>query len=389
MATVPLGKIASDGAAVSAAPNTARPIDVSSESWQNCLSPSLMDEWETLVSEAVEPNPFYEPWHLQAALKACDPSGSVELVQFREGGQLCALLPVKRSFSYYGYPVPHLRGWLHDNAFCGAPLVKRGHETAFWTALHEWASLHSKSALFIHLEHLAEDGPLFRAFSHCAPRWGHAVVVHRAERAMLQSPQSADDYFAASMSGKKRKELRRQFSRLSELGHIAIHRETGADGVTRWIDTFLALEAAGWKGKAGSALASNLDTEQLFREALTGAARANRLERLSITLDGRAIAMLVNLVSPPGVFSFKTTFDEHYARFSPGVLLQRENLKLLDDPAIEWADSCAAADHPMIERIWREKRSVVRVNWGLGGTIRQAAFKQLSRAESGSESLGE
>ena len=59
--------------------------------------------------------------------------------------------------------------------------------------------------------------------------------------------------------------------------------------------------------------------------------------------------MLATFLTPPGAFSFKTTFDEAFARFSPGVLLQRENLELLARPSIEWTDSCADMDHPMID----------------------------------------
>lgn len=388
MASISLGKVSPDAAQISA-PDAARLHAMTSASWKQALDPAFVDEWVALAQVAAEPNPFYEHWNLLPALKAFDPDGLVELVQFRQNGVLCGLLPVERSKSYYGYPIPHLCGWLHDNAFCGLPLIARGSEAAFWTALATWAASASKVSPFLHLTYLPEKSGLVRSLESVLGPQRPAAIVQREERALLQSDQSSDDYFAASMSGKKRKELRRQFNRLSDLGSVTFHRETDASQISDWTDIFLALESAGWKGKEGSALASNRDTEQMFRESLAGAAKAGRLERLSLSLDGRPIAMLVNFVTPPGAFSFKTTFDEDYARFSPGVLLQRENLKLLDNNAIHWADSCAAADHPMIERIWREKRSIIRINIGLGGTLRQAAFKGLVLAESTAESFGD
>ncbi|MXO83136.1 GNAT family N-acetyltransferase [Altererythrobacter aestiaquae] len=383
-----LSKGGLDGAAA-AAPEGVCAGQIRSASWRQILDDSFVEEWNALTQIAVEPNPFFESWNLCPALTAFDPKGAVELVTFRQNGVLCGLLPIERAKVYYGYLIPHISAWLHDNAFCGVPLVARGAERAFWQALLRWASDSTRSALLLHLMHLPEDSPLVEALSSSLEANQPAAIVHREERAMLRSGQSSEDYFTASMSGKKRKELRRQFNRLSDLGTVAIEREKGSTQITRWIDTFLALEAAGWKGKEGSALASNTDTEQLFRQSLAGAAKAGRLERLSLTLSGRPIALLANFVSAPGVFSFKTTFDEDYARFSPGVLLQRENLKLLDNSAIEWADSCAAADHPMIERIWREKRSIVRINVGLGGALRQTAFKHMIRAENGSEDFGQ
>ena len=84
--------------------------------------------------------------------------------------------------------------------------------------------------------------------------------------------------------------------------------------------------------------------------------------------------MLVNFLTPPGSFSFKTVFNEAWARFSPGVLIQLENLKILDDPRIAWMDSCAVEDHPMIDSLWTERRAIVRVSVPLKGARRRAVY---------------
>ena len=75
-------------------------------------------------------------------------------------------------------------------------------------------------------------------------------------------------------------------------------------------------------------------TEAFFREVVAAAWAAGRLQFLRLDVGGHCIAMLVNFLTPPGSFSFKTVFDEGYARFSPGVLIQLENLNILDDPRI-------------------------------------------------------
>ncbi len=116
---------------------------------------------------------------------------------------------------------------------------------------------------------------------------------------------------------------------------------------------------------------------------MAGAAAQGVLERLALTLDGRPIAMLANFHTPPGAFSYKTAFDESFARFSPGVLLQCENLLILDRPEIAWTDSCASADHPMIDHIWRERRVVGRLSIAIGGKLRRAVFKRLLKVELG------
>ena len=91
--------------------------------------------------------------------------------------------------------------------------------------------------------------------------------------------------------------------------------------------------------------------------------------------------MLSTFLTPPGAFGFKTAFDEDYARFSPGFLLEREFLGALHRFGIDWCDSCASANHEIMNRIWCERRQVGRVSIAIGGPLRRAAFSQILRKE--------
>ena len=202
----------------------------------------------------------------------------------------------------------------------------------------------------------------------------HGVTVHREVRAFLESDLAPDAYYEQAVRQKKRKEIRRLKNRLAELGPISTCILADPAELDAWCSLYLSLEKAGWKGKAGSALAGSPETEAFFREALRGAWSAGRLQFLRLDVGETCIAMLVNFRTPPGSFSFKTVFDEDYARFSPGVLIQLENLKILDDPDIAWMDSCAVEDHPMIDSLWTERRAIVRVSVPLKGAKRHAVY---------------
>ncbi|MBA3053945.1 MAG: GNAT family N-acetyltransferase [Sphingomonadales bacterium] len=352
--------------------------------WRACRTSELVARWDELAARAAEPNPFFEPWYLLPSLTALDPQGRVTLLVLEQDGQWLGLLPLVRSSRYYRWPVPHLCSWVHANAFLGVPLVAAGHEQAFWRALLDHADRTARAELFLHLGGIALDGPLFRALTEVTQsQQRRRALVHHEERALLSSRLVPEAYLEAALSGKKRKELRRQFARLSEAGALEIVRQTDGAGLGEWIAQFLALEAAGWKGEAGSALACAPETAALFGEALHGAATRGRLERLTLLRDGQPIAMLATFLTPPGAFSYKTAFDERFSRFSPGVLLQRENLALLERPELEWCDSCAAADHPMIDHLWRERRAIGRVSVAIGGRLRRALFDRLVNAELG------
>ena len=341
---------------------------------------AFLAEWDELALDASEPNPFAERWYLAAALIAMDSDG-IRIAVVRSD-MLVGIIPLKWQNRYAGLPVKHVQNWLNHNAFLGTPLVRKGAETAFWAALLEKLDQDAGGAMFLHLTSMAAQGSVATALTTlCRKEHRRHALVQHEERALLEKGLSPDAYLEAHVRGKKRKELRRQHKRLAEEGILSFERSEGSEALDMWIDEFLGLEKAGWKGANGSALASAPETAALFRQCLAGAAAAGKLERLTLKLDGRAIAMLANFLSAPGAFSFKTAFDESYARFSPGVLIQIENLALLERRGIDWCDSCAAQDHPMIDSLWAGRRSVGRYSVAIGGTVRRAAFAALLTAE--------
>lgn len=350
--------------------------------WQKWADAAALERWDALALAAAEPNPFLESWYLLPALRRFDRAGTVEILRFERAGQLVGLLPVERSWRYQRWPLPHLRAWTHPNCFVAAPLVARGAERAFWAAALAWADVAAGPSLFAHLAQMPTDGDLAAALrAECAAQGRRIELVHREDRALLDSDLAPYAYLERAVRGKKRKELRRQQARLAEQGRLTVERRADDHCLATWIDHFLALEASGWKGAAGSALASHDATAGLFRDALRGAAKRGRLERLSLVLDGRPVAMLANFVTAPGAFSYKTAFDERFARFSPGVLLQLENLALLEHPEVVWCDSCAMPDHPMIDGLWTERRRIGRYSVAIGGGAKRAAFDRLVEAE--------
>lgn len=344
--------------------------------WRKLDCPDFGRRLDRLAERASEPNPFFESWHLLPSLRLLDQHGHVRLLLLEDGEELLGILPVAHTAMYYGYPLPHWRNWVHDNCFLGLPLVAKNYERDFWHAALAWADRAAAAPMFWHLRNMPLEGPLHDALViELADR--PASTVWQGERALLASDGGSEAYYAASLSTKKRKEHGRQMRRLAEEGGLSVLRRTDADSAGRWAREFLALEATGWKGKAGSALACDPKLARLFEAVICEGSAQGRVERLSLLLDGRPVAMLANFLSAPGAFSYKTAFDEAYSRFSPGVLLQRENLAILDNPAIAWVDSCAAENHPMIDHLWRERRAIGHHSIAIGAPGRREVFRRL------------
>lgn len=344
--------------------------------------PALAEAWDRLATGAAEVNVFAERWFVMAAVHHLESEGDPHLLQIWEGegvdARLIALLPLVISRHYGRLPVRHVTNWRHYQSFLGTPLIAAGRERDAWRAMLDALGRTRWARNFLHVEGLVENGPVHRGLIAA----GHPCeTVHRIERAMLASRLSPEAYYEQAVRKKKRKELKRLSARLEELGEVRVQRLASPEELAPWTDAFLALERAGWKGRDGAALANTPQTEAFFREAVAGAHAAGRLEMLRLDCDGRPIAMLVNFLAAPGSFSFKIAFDEDYARFSPGVLIQIENYRILERPEIAWMDSCAVQDHPMINSLWTERRAIVRVTTPLGAGRGAGLFHVCRAAE--------
>jgi hypothetical protein len=122
------------------------------------------------------------------------------------------------------------------------------------------------------------------------------------------------------------------------------------------LSDFLSLEASGWKGRSGTA-ARNAPAIQCFLEtAVTALAKVGKAQIARLFVDNRAIAAIIILRSGDGAWCWKIAYDETMARSSPGVqLLLTVTEALLEDRTLAHTDSCATADHPMIDHVWRER----------------------------------
>ncbi len=388
----------------------AQPIDVrwhDGHGWAVRASAAdpLARAWDALAAQAATPNPYAERWFVAAGLALLAAPGDVHLLAVHAGtaadAPLIGILPLCLRRHYGRLPLVHVENWLHANAFLGTPLVRAGDEAAFWAAALAAIDAARFARGLVHLSGLAADGPVFAGLRQAcaAQRRPLPIVLSEARAALHPAGHSPASYWEAAVRGKKRKELRRQEARLADLGTVAhLHGLAPGQGIADWCDAFLALEAAGWKGEGGSALAHDAAKAAFFRRVIGAAHAHGRADLRAITLDGHPIAMLVHFLCPPHGFSFKTAYCEDLARFSPGVLIQRDNLALIAAGDLALIDSCAAPGHPMIDSLWRERRTIVRVTMPLrarppGGRFgphalaRRCLFLAVRAVESGWHAL--
>ena len=342
-----------------------------------------------LAAPWAEPNPFYAPTLLEPALATLDPDHDVHLIETHDAqGALIGRMPVVHGARHGRFPVAHSANWIHPHCFYGAPLLGAGTEEMAWAGLLAALERAPWSGPFLHLRNVDPDGPAMTALARlCAREGRRCEEIDRYERAMLRSPLDAETYWTTHVRAKKRKELRRLQSRLAELGDLKRDVLRDAAALDPWVDRFLALEARGWKGTRGTALASRAADSAFLRAACARAMAAGQLDMLRIDSGATTIAMLINFVGPDGGFSFKIAIEPDFARYSPGVLIEQDNLaRVLDAHVAPWMDSCAAPDHPMIDSLWAERRAIAQYRValrkpGIAGLAGRAALPAMTFTE--------
>jgi CelD/BcsL family acetyltransferase involved in cellulose biosynthesis len=319
------------------------------------LLETFREQWRELAASAAEPNPFYEPWMLLPALRAFAADGRVEVVLVFRGDDLCGLFPV-------AYRRGRAELWRHPYCYLTAPLLRRGCERA---AIRAWLDATAEKAGMVRIEDTPAAGPLrVHLLDELNDRGWPALVTQAYTRAVLQRADTPDEFLARALCAKRRKEFRRQRARLSEQGTLITDELAAGADPAPWVDELLALEAAGWKGRAGVA---SVPDRAFLAEMAAGAAREGKLQMLALRLDGRPVALKLNLFAGEGAFAFKIAFDESFARFSPGVMLELDNVERAHQlPALRWMDSCAAPNRFMINHLWPDRREMQTLFFATG-----------------------
>jgi hypothetical protein len=350
------------------------------------IPPGLLAQWNILADQAADPNCFAERWFLEPSLALLAEQDEVKLAMVTSMDDLLVgLIPLAYDPTYGRLPVGNVMNWRHHHSFLGAPMIRRGMETDFWAALLIALDTGPWSANLMHISDMPANSRSLYGLQNAAANLGRSCdTVLRKHRAMLKSNASPSDYWETNVRKKKRKELNRLAKRLGEQGKLTFQTLRPDEPATTWIEGFLELESRGWKGREGTALACNLKEVQFFETIAEGAHAAGKLDFHRMDLDGKPIAMLVNFLTGKGGFSYKIAFDEDYARYSPGILVEQYNLRILDRPDTEWLDSCATENHNMIESIWAERREIVRVTVPIGSQRKRWVFRASRMAEDAS-----
>ena len=322
-------------------------------------------EWQALAERAVEPNGYYLPaWELAVNASARGRTGVSALSAWSEtspaqdgAARLIGLLPVISMWRAYKIPLPALVSASPYGTLC-TPLLDRNVAGAAVRQLMAQARAQGAHALI--LRDVSLNGAAMKAFADVSRQEGlHPRLLNAHFRACLDARREADELLHDALGGKKLKELRRQRNRLAEHGAVRFDVARTPEAVAAAIETFLTLEASGWKARRGTALRQDEGDTGFIRRATGGLAETGQCEIVTLHAGETPVAAAIVLRHQDRAFYFKLGIDERFSKFSPGVQLTLELTRhLCADAVLATADSTASADHPMINPIWRGRLKI-------------------------------
>jgi CelD/BcsL family acetyltransferase involved in cellulose biosynthesis len=329
------------------------------------LTAVAASQWRALAERAIEPNGYYlADWELAVNASARGRTGVSALSAWSEASfahdhtaRLIGLMPVVSMWRAYKIPLPALVSADPYGTLC-TPLLDRERANEAAAKLMQQARETGAHALI--LRDVALEGAAMKAFAAVLRQSGlHPKVLQSHVRAALDATQDAEDLLRDALGAKKLKELRRQRNRLAEHGVLRFDVARGPEEVEKAVETFLTLEASGWKARLGTALMQDEGDAGFVRRATVALAKAGQCEIVSLHAGDTPVAAAIVLRHQDRAFYFKLGVDERFAKLSPGVQLTLDLTRhLCADPKIALADSTAAADHPMINPIWRARLAI-------------------------------
>jgi hypothetical protein len=346
------------------------------------LSPDQIRAWSECASSAVLSNPYFEPACQLPAVQYLDGAQGAQLVVAERGCVLVACLPIHTIVGRRGpfrLKVGHARK-VSTPVGLGSPFVSaQAPDLALdglLTALSDWSREGGPGIVV--LDWLDDDvGGVGRTLRAACVSRGMPVFVRRTWERPVVRRSSEGLSLLSTLSKERRKELNRRRRRLSEVLGGPVQLVDRAKDPSA-VDDFLRLEASGWKGRDGDAIALRPDTTQWFRRVCGNFASLGRLHMLSLEAAGHTVAMQCCLRSGRDVYLFRVGHDAEFNAYGPGVLVIVDAVEFLGSLDIDLVDSGASPDNEFLSGLFPERRQLSTIIIGTGGSIDRTAVRGLS-----------
>lgn len=333
-------------------------LKVTSTDWRG-ISKHL-DAWNNLIERCIERNIFLEPAFALSAAQHSIPAQQPVFVNISEvAGEdqdekllgLFAFEPFGRTTSMVA------KFWQSPQMTMSGPLIDAGRAIEVLDALQDWLATNHPMISGLSLSSMNTQGPLAALLhNHARMRGLQTRVMYQRTRAVIDNSPDASDRVKNTIGSKRAKELRRLTRKLQAKGELSFVTYSEPSSVQAAMEQFLGLEAGGWKGQRGTAFLNDPSLTLFARTLVRRLAIHDSIEIDALILNGETVAMAIVLRNGSKAHYWKTSYNEKYAAYSPGVLLTWKLAdRLLADASVTQVDSCATPNHNMADHMFPDR----------------------------------
>lgn len=284
------------------------------------------DAWRVLCDEAVDGQPFYRPEWIAAHIRAFTPHAKVVLLTVTSAGKLLFILPLLEEMAFFsGVPVRKLRAPVNGHS-CRFDAVRHSSAQGEAAVAAAWDYLQGLRGWdLLEIQDVLEGGTISALALAARKNKFHAVQVPNLTNPYVPIPPDPAGLKKLPVNARLRGKLRSIRREVESHGGTKFLRVEKADQSV--LDHFYDLEAAGWKGREGSAIACSPNIRQFYDEISRHAERYGYLCMYTLEFNGELLAAHLGLSHRGRYFSPKVAYNEKLPQYAGGHLIVSEILQ--------------------------------------------------------------
>lgn len=283
---------------------------------------ALEPVWNTLVIEAGADHPFLEHFWIRTWWECFSAGSAMHIVLVKSGGQVVAIAPlILTRIRMYGVPMLSL-GFFYNSHVPRAEFIVARHSEQAYAAI--WNHLaEDRSWDVLQLCQLERDSPTLHTTARLAALSGRRVETWMSCECPTIPIRSAWNEYFIGLPTKHRANLRNRMKRLLGRGPAVMETIDSQEGLAEGLKDGLRLEAAAWKGEAGTAISSDPRLARFYSLLAQRAAERGWLRLHFLKSESQRIAFDFSLCYNGRTFLLKHGYDPAHSQFSPSQLLLR------------------------------------------------------------------
>jgi len=310
-------------------------------SYQDFLD--LEPVWNEVAEAAEIDHPFLEHAWIRTWWECFGAGSTLQILVLKAGDQPIAIAPlILTSIRMWGIKVRQLGFFYNAHVPRADFIVARWPDEAYRAI---WSHLFQKCSWdLLQLCQVPEGSKTLGAICRLAAADDCPIGAWPSGASPYLPLRTSWGQYFDGLPAKHRGNLRNRFKRLKGIGPLETEVVTSDEKLDEALEAGLRLEAAGWKGRSGTAISCDPDTARFYSMLARRVVQSGWLLLNFLHAGSKRIAFDYCLSYKNRIYRLKSGYDPSYARYSPCSLLFCSSLRNAFEQEITQYDFLGATE---------------------------------------------